>query len=48
MGTESGITALVFSCGQLTLAGIGGLLLGILGTTLVLNKKRRKDNPEAA
>ena len=40
--------ASAFSGGQLALAGIGGLILGIAGATLVLNKKRRKDEPEAA
>lgn len=40
--------ASAFSGGQLALAGIGGLILGILGSTLVLNRKRRKDEPEAA
>ena len=40
--------ASAFSGGQLALAGIGGLILGILGATLVLTKKRRKDEPEAA
>ena len=33
---------------QMALAGIGGLILGIAATTLVLTKKRRKDEPEAA
>ena len=41
-------TASAFSGGQLALAGIGGLLLGIAGAALVLNKKRRKEEPEAA
>ena len=27
---------------------VGGLILGILGSTLVLKKKRRKEEPEAA
>ncbi len=40
--------ASAFSGGQLALAGIGGLILGIAGATLVLNKKRREDEPEAA
>ena len=41
-------TASAFSGGQLALAGIGGLILGIAGASLVLTKKRRKDEPEAA
>ena len=40
--------ASAFGAGQLALAGFGGLILGILGATLVLTKKRRKDEPEAA
>jgi hypothetical protein len=40
--------ASAFSGGQLALAGIGGLILGIAGATLVLNKKRKEDEPEAA
>ena len=40
--------ASAFSGGQLALAGIGGLMLGILGSTVVLTKKRRKDEHEAA
>ena len=42
------LAASAFSGGQMALAGIGGLILGILGSTLVLNRKRRKDEPEAA
>ncbi len=41
-------TASTFGTGQMALAGIGGLLLGIAGATLVLNKKRKKDELEAA
>lgn len=41
-------TSSAFGAGQMALAGIGGLILGILGATLVLTKKRRKDEPEAA
>ena len=41
-------TASAFSGGQLALAGIGGLMLGIAGATLVLKTKRREDEPEAA
>ena len=41
-------TASAFSGGQLALAGIGGLILGIAGSALLLGKKRRKDEPEAA
>ena len=41
-------TASSFGTGQLALAGIGGLILGIAGATLVLTRKRRKDEPEAA
>ena len=40
--------ASAFSGGQLALAGFGGLILGIAGATLVLNKKRKEDEPEAA
>ena len=40
--------ASAFSGGQLALAGIGGLILGIAGATLVLNKKRREGEAEAA
>ena len=41
-------TASAFSGGQLALAGIGGLILGIAGSAFVFGKKRRKDEPEAA
>lgn len=41
-------TASSFTAGNLAMAGIGGLILGIAATTLVLTKKRRKDEPEAA
>ena len=41
-------TASAFGAGQLALAGFGGLILGIAGATLVLTKKRRKDEAEAA
>ena len=41
-------TASVFTGGQMALAGIGGLILGLAGAALVLTKKRRKDKPEAA
>ena len=40
--------ASAFGAGHLALAGIGGLIPGIAGATLVLTKKRRKDEPEAA
>ena len=40
--------ASAFGAGQMALAGIGGLILGIAGASLVLTKKRRKDEPEAA
>ena len=40
-------TASAFSGGQLTLAGIGGLILGIAGATLVLGRKRREGETEA-
>jgi hypothetical protein len=42
-------TASAFSKGQLALAGIGGLAVGIFGATAVmlLTNKRRKDEPEA-
>ena len=35
--------ASAFSGGQLALAGIGGLLIGIAGATLMLKKRRRKE-----
>ena len=41
-------TASAFGTGHLALAGFGGLILGILGATLVITAKRRKDEPEAA
>ena len=42
-------TASAFGTGQMALAAISGLLLGIAGTTLVIRAKRRKENePEAA
>jgi hypothetical protein len=40
--------ASAFGTGQMALAGIGGLILGIAATTLVLTKKRKKEEPEAA
>lgn len=40
------VLASAFGAGQMALAGIGGLILGILGATLVLKKKRREDEPE--
>ena len=40
--------ASAFGRGHLALAGLGGLILGIAGATLVLNKKRRKEEPETA
>jgi hypothetical protein len=41
-------TATAFTSGQLALAGIGGLAVGILGATVVmLSTKKRKDVPEA-
>ena len=40
-------TASAFGAGQLALAAIGGLLLGILGTTIAFRSKRRKkEEPE--
>ena len=41
-------TASSFTAGNLAMAGIGGLILGIAGATLVMKKRRRKDEPEAA
>ena len=35
-------TASAFGAGQLALAAIGGLILGILGTTIAFRSKRRK------
>ncbi len=40
-------TASAFNGGTLALAGIGGLALGILGTTLVMLPKRKKKEEEA-
>ena len=39
-------TASAFGVGQLALAGISGLLLGIAGAMLVFAGKRRKEEPE--
>ena len=42
-------TASTFTAGNIALAGIGGLILGIAGATLVMRARRRKeDKPEAA
>ena len=41
-------TASTFGAGSLALSGLGGLLLGIAGATLVFGRKRKKDEPEAA
>ena len=41
-------TASVFGAGQLALAGIGGLILGLLGATAVWLPKRRKEKVVAA
>jgi hypothetical protein len=41
-------TASAFSGGTLALAGIGGLALGILGTTLVMIPKLKKKKEEEA
>ena len=41
-------TASTFGTGQMALAGIGGLILGIAAATLISGKKRKKDEPEAA
>ena len=41
-------TASTFGTGQMALAGIGGLILGIAAATLMFSKKRKKDEPEAA
>ena len=41
-------TASSFSTGQMALAGIGGLAVGILGASAVmLATKKRKENPDA-
>lgn len=44
-------TASAFGAGALALTGIGGLALGILGTTVVMMRKgkgkRKEDAPEA-
>lgn len=37
-----------FGAGQLALAGIGGLLIGALGSAFVLRTRRRKEEKEAA
>ncbi len=42
------IEAASFSSGQFALGCVGGLLLGILGSWLVLTKKRREEDQEAA
>jgi len=47
-GDENALTASTFSAGNLALAGIGGLALGILGTTLVMLPKLRKKKEEEA
>ena len=45
---EMAYTASDFTTGQMALAGIGGLVTGILGTSLVVyGKKRKDDEPEA-
>ena len=41
-------TASTFGTGQMAMAGIGGLLLGIAGAAFVFNRKRREENSEAA
>ena len=41
-------TASAFNAGTLALAGIGGIALGILGTTLVMFPKLKKKKEEAA
>ena len=41
-------TATAFTGGQLALAGVGGLVVGILGATVVtMMTRKRKDVPEA-
>ena len=45
---EPASTASTFNAGYLALAGIGGLALGILGTTLVLMPKLKKKKEQAA
>ena len=47
-GAFAATTASAFGAGQMALAGIGGLILGIAGATLVLKKKRRKEDEAAA
>ena len=42
------LTSSTFNAGYLALAGIGGLLLGIIGTALVMLPKRKKKNKPAA
>lgn len=46
--TEAAKTASAFNAGYLALIGIGGLALGILGTTLVLLPKKKKNKNKAA
>ena len=41
-------TASSFTAGNLAMASIGGLILGIAGATLVMKNRRRKDESEAA
>ena len=43
---ESAYTASTFSQGYLALTGIGGLALGIFGTSLVMTAKRKKQKHE--
>ena len=40
-------TASTFSKGYIALAAVGGLAAGILGTTVVLVPKRKKNIPDA-
>ncbi|MBQ9461732.1 MAG: hypothetical protein IJU51_07465, partial [Clostridia bacterium] len=45
---EPASTASAFNAGYLALAGIGGLALGIIGTTLVMMPKLKKKKEETA
>ena len=45
--TNRSITASAFSDGHSILFGVGGLLISILGTTLILLPKRKKEDAEA-
>ena len=47
-GAFAADTASTFGTGQMALAGIGGLLLGIAGATVVLRTRKKKEEEQAA